>query len=286
METNMKKLITLLTVIVFSCKVELPPVMASSAVVSFSINQPEFRSNQTSNATDWMHILPDSMQIIITNRNTGTTIEKWLKTDQENNLVLPNGSYLYQGKSAQPLYSDFLPISFDGIFAVRGEPLNINIEANTQHALLTLDPSLIKSANISGNQMNELNGFYYKYVKGSISSVLQIEEDVYSEIIEKDITINSLNHFHYKMEIVEGEQSASISIQLSEFEYTAKTIMISLRKTYDVLAGKLVTLMAEAFEGYQFDYWAMDGQTVSNEIEYSFIMPDKDIDIIGHFKRN
>ena len=281
-----KKLITLLTVILFACRAELPPVMASSAVVSFTINQPEFKSNKTLEASDWVHVLPDSVEILITNRNTGTTIERWLKTGQENNLILPNGSYLFTGNSAQPLYADFLPIAFDGVFAVRGQPVNINIQADTQHALLTIDPKLINSVNISGNEMNMRNGFFYKYLKGGINSVLQIEEDVYSEIIEKDITITAQNHFHYKMEIVEGEQSASISIELSEFEYTAKTIMISLRKTYDVIAGKLVTLIAEAFEGYQFDYWSMDGQTVSNEIEYSFTMPEKDINIIGHFKKN
>lgn len=283
----MRKVITILLIFIcFACKAEFPPVLESSGVVSFRFNTIDFKSNQSFAVSDWTHILPDSVQISITNRNTGSQIIKWLYTTKDNDIVLSNGSYIFTGQSSGADYSDFLPINFAGAFAVRGKAVNVNIQGNTDHALLTLDPELIGTVTIGGNSMNMVNGYYYKYIKGNMLTVLGISEDVYQDEIIQEISITPRNHFHYKLEIAPGEQSANINLNMAPFTYSSKTIMISLRKTYDVLAGKLVTLIAEPFEGFSFSHWVMDGEFLSEENNYSFNMPDRDINITGHFTKN
>ena len=283
----MKKALTiLLLTICFACKAEMPPILESSGIVSFKFNSIDFKSNQSTMVSDWDHVLPDSIEITITNRITGTQINRWLYTTKENDFVLANGSYIFTGQSQTSEYSDFLPINFDGVFAVRGQAVNVNIQANTDHALLTLDPDLIESATVGGQEMRLLNGYLYKYITGNKDSELTITESVYGDQIIQSINIAPRNHFHYKLEVAPGEQSANINLNMAPFAYSSKTIMISLRKTYDVIAGKLVTLTAEAFEGFRFSHWSQDGELLSQENNYSFEMPDKDIFITGHFTKN
>jgi hypothetical protein len=50
-------------------------------------------------------------------------------------------------------------------------------------------------------------------------------------------------------------------------------------------SGDKITLIAEPNEGYFFNYWEIDGQKVSEKNEFQYTMPNKDITVIGHFKK-
>jgi hypothetical protein len=50
-------------------------------------------------------------------------------------------------------------------------------------------------------------------------------------------------------------------------------------------SGEKITLVAEPNEGYFFNYWEIDGQKASEKMEFQYSMPNKDISVIGHFKK-
>jgi hypothetical protein len=54
-------------------------------------------------------------------------------------------------------------------------------------------------------------------------------------------------------------------------------------ETHEIEKGKVVTLISEPNEGWKFDYWEMDGENVSENEEFTFIMPGKDVVIIARF---
>ena len=47
--------------------------------------------------------------------------------------------------------------------------------------------------------------------------------------------------------------------------------------------GATVTVRAEPYEGYVFSMWTRNGVKVSEELEYSFTMPDEPVDLVAHF---
>lgn len=53
--------------------------------------------------------------------------------------------------------------------------------------------------------------------------------------------------------------------------------------TYSIEPGKKVVLEAEANDGYFFSHWTVNDVKVSEELEYEFVMPERNVIIIGHF---
>lgn len=47
--------------------------------------------------------------------------------------------------------------------------------------------------------------------------------------------------------------------------------------------GATVTVRAEPYEGYVFSMWTRNGVKVSEELEYSFTMPDEPVELVAHF---
>lgn len=52
---------------------------------------------------------------------------------------------------------------------------------------------------------------------------------------------------------------------------------------YEFEPGANVILEAEANSGFFFSHWTFDGEIISEDLVYKFIMPEKDVVIIGHF---
>jgi len=52
----------------------------------------------------------------------------------------------------------------------------------------------------------------------------------------------------------------------------------------DYIDGEVVPLIAYPNDNSLFDYWTVDGEVVSNNVEYDFTMPDHDVVIVAYFK--
>lgn len=52
----------------------------------------------------------------------------------------------------------------------------------------------------------------------------------------------------------------------------------------DYAAGEEVTITAEANDGYTFSHWSVDGDQVSENAEYTLIMPAEDLTVVANFE--
>lgn len=54
----------------------------------------------------------------------------------------------------------------------------------------------------------------------------------------------------------------------------------------DSFEGKTIYIKAEPNIGWKFSHWVINNDSISNKIEYTFIMPPTDINVIAIFIKN
>lgn len=287
----MKTIIPVLAFLLLAaCSKPLPPVIWQKHAVSFNLQKPKFTLHGPANAriisaSEWEHILPDSIQISVTNRtNMGTSVH-WIKTTGSGSVSLTNGVYQFTGQSPQSDLSDYLPIRVSGTFTVRGSDVQVDINPIVQHALVTIKNQLIDQVTINGQSMRISDGYFYKYIKSGLIGRLMIRETVYQSTIDQSVSAVASSHFNFVLELEEGESNAAINIVLQPFQYQHKVIIISRAKTAEIKAGEKVTIIATANEGFVFDHWEEDGSLISRADSFVYTMPAKDVSIKARFKK-
>lgn len=56
-------------------------------------------------------------------------------------------------------------------------------------------------------------------------------------------------------------------------------------ENFEFKVGEIIVFVAEPNPGYFFNYWEINGQKVSENSEFEFKMPDRDINVVGYFKK-
>lgn len=288
----MKNILILITLFFLaSCRQEKPPVIPQERhSVQFSIKQPSFRLQGPPNArmtsqSEWVHILPESVTLRITNTYTNQSQSLQLNVRSPQPISLANGVYSYSGESAIDTFSDFLPLKFSGNFTVRGSNLNIEITPNITHGLITVKNQLVSEIKINDRALSLSNGFYYVYVQAGFPAILQITESIYGSTVQQPVNPLASNHFNFILELEEGESSASVMILLEPFIYEDNLIIISRNKTKEVMPGDTLELIATPNQGFAFDYWTDGDDIVAFESNLTYIMPPRDVKLTAHFKR-
>lgn len=290
----MKKLIYLLILLMGACTwgdaIDDQGGLPGTQIVKFKLQNPSFRlhgppDSRILTTSEWIHILPEDVEIEITNLMDMGVQKIPLNLKNPQGIRLKNGSYMYSGQSATSDLSDFLPITFAGTFIVKGADVSIEILPNYTHGLITVKNQLVDEIAIDGSPMAFSNNFHYLYAIGGKSISLQIKESVYGTTINQPVNPVSGSHFNYILELEDGEFDAGISVIMEPFAYEENLIIISKNKTRELYPGDTISLVAVPNSGFSFTYWTEDGNIVGYDSVIVYVMPDRDVNITANFSR-
>ena len=288
---NNKGVFALLIIMVFfssiiiSCFDEIQP---SQSVVTISLSIAEFEQDVPNGRLDtvstFQHILPQTAEIILTNKESGEVFSQEYNPSQDTEIKLnvPFGSYTFSSSVVGGTFSSFLPFSFSGEVTVDNQLVNVDANAVIEYALVTLKKDYIKSVTIQNGSMNDLvnSTFFYTYVKGGTVVNMNIVEDVNGSEISRQFTVSPSKHYNFVLKITRGNIIIP-TLNIEPFSYDEEVIEIGA----DFNVGDTITIIAEPNAGFAFERWEYNGNPLEGGAEIQFIIPANEVNITAHFKQ-
>lgn len=236
---NLKIVIAIsLLIVLISCQQEEINQMNEGIIGIAEISLQEYGSGSASNArissSTWPHVFSEEVILAIKSKNTDQLYELRFNPNSISNspnLTLPYGDYTYALESKGQTVEKFLPFTASGEFRLNSPNLQLTLQAETDYGLVTVERTNVKEAPRlllpDPTSLVLKNDHYYSYVKEGLQPVLEVVEDIFQNIIRRNLTIQAYRHYNFIIRVSDGSGKVA-EILVKDFELIEEELLVNI----------------------------------------------------------
>ncbi|GMQ26758.1 hypothetical protein Aoki45_34410 [Algoriphagus sp. oki45] len=181
MRLFLKCFVTILSLLLFSCKKEDPQPSLARITLTGILIQKSIPSGRLSNSQVWIHELSPGLNVTFTSQENGDAFSISLPADPEGfTFELPFGTYRYESNPSTVEISNTLPVNLSGTLTALNPEVTTQLEGSTNYHLLSIQKTNLESPprliSPQTGVMASQGDFYYIYSWKTIVAEIQLTQ--------------------------------------------------------------------------------------------------------------